>query len=110
MKQNPNPKYTFPIGERIKYFRQKKGITVNKLANLAGISQSYLRDIEMGNKNPTIEIVALICQALNISLKDFFDNNTDTSLLEDPLISKIFELNNKQKKALLYLLETFSNS
>lgn len=34
------------IGERIAYFRSSKGLTVNKLANLSGISQSYLRDIE----------------------------------------------------------------
>lgn len=40
------------FGARIKELREKAGYTVNKLANLAGISQSYLRDIELGNKNP----------------------------------------------------------
>ena len=30
------------VGERIKELREKRGLTVNKLANLAGISQSYL--------------------------------------------------------------------
>ena len=42
------------VGERIKELREKRGLTVNKLANLAGISQSYLRDVELGNKNPTV--------------------------------------------------------
>lgn len=58
-------------GKRITYFRTQKNYSVNKLANLAGISQSYLRDVELGNKNPTIEILSYICDALNISLKDF---------------------------------------
>ena len=58
------------IGEKITYYRKKKNYSVNKLANLAGISQSYLRDIELGNKNPTIEFLSYICEALNISLKD----------------------------------------
>ena len=39
------------VADRIKYFRQKNGITVNKLANMAGISQSYLRDIELGKNS-----------------------------------------------------------
>ncbi len=39
-------------GKRITYFRTQKNYSVNKLANLAGISQSYLRDVELGNKNP----------------------------------------------------------
>ena len=46
------------VGSRIKYFRCKKNISVNKLANLAGVSQSYLRDVELGNKQPTIESVS----------------------------------------------------
>lgn len=46
------------IGERIIFLRTAKQYSVNKLANLAGISQSYLRDIELGNKNPTVEILS----------------------------------------------------
>lgn len=48
-------------------------MTTNKLANLSGVSQSFLRDIELGNKNPTIETLYYICSALDISLRDFFD-------------------------------------
>ena len=61
----------FDVSERIKYFRTKKGLTVNALANRAGISQSYLRDIELGNKKPTVEYLEYICEALNISLVTF---------------------------------------
>ena len=60
------------IGKRITELRQKKNMSTNKLANEAGISQSYLREIEMGLKNPTVEMLSYICYALGISLKDFF--------------------------------------
>ena len=93
------------IGEKITYYRKKKNYSVNKLANLAGISQSYLRDIELGNKNPTIEFLSYICEALNISLKDFFDDDPP-SLLDDPLICRIYQLSPKQKDALLTFLNT----
>ena len=49
------------VGKRIVELRERKNISTNKLANLAGISQSYLRDIEMGKKNPTVEMLSYIC-------------------------------------------------
>ncbi|MGN0179955.1 MAG: helix-turn-helix domain-containing protein [Monoglobaceae bacterium] len=61
------------IGKRITDLREKKNISTNKLANLAGISQSYLRDIEFGNKNPTVEVLSYICYGLDISLQEFFN-------------------------------------
>lgn len=60
------------IGTRISYFRNAKQYSVNRLATLAGISQSYLRDVELGKKNPTVEVLSYICDALDLSLRDFF--------------------------------------
>ena len=60
------------VGKRIVELRQQRKLTTNKLANLSGISQSYLREVELGNKNPTVEFLSYICQGLYISLHDFF--------------------------------------
>lgn len=60
------------IGERIIELRSRQKISTNKLANLAGVSQSYLREIELGIKNPTVEILSYLCDALGISLCEFF--------------------------------------
>lgn len=93
------------IGERIRYFRTLSGYSVNKLANKAGISQSYLREIEIGGKNPTVQILQDICDTLGVSLKDFFDEeNLPTNI--DPLMEQIGRLSPKQKKALLAFLNT----
>ncbi|HBI60973.1 MAG TPA: hypothetical protein DDY31_07150, partial [Lachnospiraceae bacterium] len=62
-----------------------KNYSVNKLANLAGISQSYLRDIKLGNKNPTVELLSWICEALELSLKDFFDEAYSENISNNPL-------------------------
>ena len=94
------------VGERIKYFRTIKGYTTNKLANMAGISQSYLRDVELGNKNPTIEVLSYVCDALDISLHDFFDEQTLNTIQKDPLIEKIYQLSPEQKKHLLNFLNS----
>ena len=89
------------IGERIAHFRVGKGYSVNKLANLSGVSQSYLREVELGNKNPTVEFLSVLCETLGISLKEFFDDQPD-----DPLISKIYQLSAEQREALSRFLDT----
>ncbi len=69
------PKY--PVGPKIRHFRTQKGWTINKLANQAGVSQSYLRNVELSKKNCTVEFLHLICNALDMTLYEFFDD-TDT--------------------------------
>lgn len=65
------------------------------MANLAGISQSYLRDIEMGKKNPTVEMLSYICFALDISLQDFFTEQK--SQMNPYLLSAIGLLNDEEQ-------------
>lgn len=95
-------------GKRISYFREAKGYSVNKLATLSGISQSYLRDVELGKKNPTVEIISCLCDTLDISLKEFFDTETDGAFGEDPLIKQIYHLTPAQRKALAAFLKTIA--
>lgn len=96
------------IGKRIAYFRKRKGYSVNKLANLSGISQSYLRDVELGNKNPTVELLSYVCDALGLSLKDFFDDQTQKFMTNDPLIEKIYQLTDTQREKLLDFLNSIN--
>ena len=103
--ENKHDSYEYTVGDRLRFFREQKHISTNKLANLAGISQSYVREIELGNKNPTIEIIFHLCRALDISLKDFFDDENNL-LNNDPLITRIYRLNTTQREALLTFLNT----
>ncbi|MBQ3004753.1 MAG: helix-turn-helix transcriptional regulator [Clostridia bacterium] len=83
------------IGKRIIELRQKKNISTNKLANEAGISQSYLREIEMGLKNPTVEMLSYLCYALGVSLKDFFSE--DKEQIQPFLLSALEKLNPQEQ-------------
>ena len=50
-------------------------ITVNKLSTICGITQSSLNNIvNTGSNNPTISTVAKICDGLNITIREFFDD------------------------------------
>lgn len=94
------------VGKHIKHYRTLKGYSVNKLANLSGISQSYLRDIELGNKNPTVEILSYICSALDISLADFFNDYYNQDSTVSSLINEIHRLTPKQQKTLEVFLHS----
>ena len=95
----------YPVGDRIRYFRELKGWSVNRLANRAGVSQSYLRDIELENKNPTVEFLSLLCDTLDITLGEFF-GDADVADKDDPLFQRIYQLDAEQRGALLAFLNT----
>lgn len=103
--QEPAPSL---IGPRIKELRENIGITTNALALRAGISQTNLRLIEMGQKHPTIETVSLICEAMNITLADFFNEDTFKSLFSNELYKSIALLNPNQREKLSLFLKSLN--
>jgi transcriptional regulator with XRE-family HTH domain len=94
------------VAERIKFFRERKGITVNKLANTAGVSQSFLREIELGKKKPTVETLDVLCDALGVTLRDFFDEATLSPASNDGLDEAIFKLSPEQRRKLAEFIKT----
>lgn len=63
------------IGERITDLCKENNLSVNRLASICGLRQSTLSNILNGNsKNPTISSIKTICDGLEISLADFFDD------------------------------------
>ncbi len=62
----------FDVGLRIKELRMARGLSTNKLSDMAGLSQSYVRNLEAGKyDNPTVDSLSLICEALGIAFEDF---------------------------------------
>ena len=86
----------FDVGSRIKELRLAKGLSTNKLSNMAGLSQSYVRNLEEGKyHNPTVESLQLICEALGITFEDFV-NYKDFSLSQLKAMKIIRNLSDEQ--------------
>lgn len=95
------------VGKRITELRVAKGLTTNRLANLCGLSQSFVRSVELGEKGITVESLRLLCDALGISLRDFFDVPEESDVLnQDQMASLIGRLNDRQRNALAAFLRT----
>lgn len=69
--------------ERINKLLEQKGWTKYKLAKEANIPQSSLHDILSGKiKNPTGERLKAIADALDVSVNEFFDDNTEETPID----------------------------
>lgn len=58
------------LGDVLRRKRQDEGRTLRQLAAEARISPGYLSEIERGQKEPSSELLAAICDALDIRLSD----------------------------------------
>lgn len=93
----------YEVAKRIKNLREAKNLTQNALANNAGVSPTYIYQLEKGEKSPTIEYLDHICWGLGISIEEFFSAKEQ---LENKLDDKLSALTAEQKK----LLNDFLNS
>lgn len=61
---------TQKLGAKISNRRKQKGLTQEKLAELANVDYSYMNLIESGKKNPSIKKLAKIAKVLGVPLKE----------------------------------------
>lgn len=70
------------IRENLRKFRLEKKLTQQDLADMTELSREYICDIEneSRNKHPTISVLGRIAEALEIDIRNFFDNNNNKKL------------------------------
>jgi len=61
------------LAKRIKQLRLARGWTQEEFAERASIQRSYLADLERGSRNPSVRTLIKIANALNVTLKDLFE-------------------------------------
>ena len=90
------------VSKRLISLRERCGLTQNGLAERAGVSQTHLRRVELGQADITVGHLQLLCDAMGISIQEFFREE-----LNDDEISVAFsKLSPKQKNLLLTFLES----
>jgi transcriptional regulator with XRE-family HTH domain len=57
------------VAGNVRRFRQERGLSIGELARRAGIAKQTLATIELGQGNPTIDTLALLGEALDVSLR-----------------------------------------
>ena len=65
-------------GEKIKYFRNMRGISQDMLGQLSGINPATIKKYEYGIRNPKPDQLLKIANALGISINIFMDFDIET--------------------------------
>lgn len=60
------------VAWNVRRIRISRGISQEKLAYQAGVDRSYLASLERQSKNPTIDLLERIAEALDVHLSEFF--------------------------------------
>ncbi len=77
------------LGEKIKFYREKRGYTLTSLAQKAGIAKSTLHKIEENKTNPTINTLWSIATILEIPFGELV--NKDCEIKEDNVSVSLIE-------------------
>lgn len=56
------------VGGRVRTLRQSKGLTLDRLSEISGVSRSALSKIEKSQVSPTVEILAKVARGLDVDL------------------------------------------
>jgi transcriptional regulator with XRE-family HTH domain len=99
------------VGAFIRERRRAAQLSLRKLAQLAGVSNPYLSQIERGLRRPSAEILNAIARALRISAETLYvkagildeehEHDLVSTILADPSITE------RQKQALVQIYESF---
>lgn len=66
--REPEPLWREALGRRLRDTRRRRGARLVDVAARAGVSPQYLSEIERGRKEPSSEMIAAVCGALNVDL------------------------------------------
>lgn len=87
------------IGKRVAQLRREKGLSQAQLAETMGVAIESISRIERSERNMSIDMLENLCDALQISVKDFFEiktpSRTETPMERD--IAKVVALLRSKK-------------
>ena len=69
----------------LKEFRKKEGLSQMKLAEYCNIAHSYIGEIEIGRKFPSIDVIERIAEILRIKPYHLFIDRTERSYTMDEI-------------------------
>lgn len=92
------------ITKRITELRLKKGIAEHRMSIELGHSRSYMQSISSGRALPSLTEFLAICDYLNVSPKDFFDEENPNPVLIEEIMEKLKNLSDSDLNIILTMI------
>lgn len=97
------------IGNRINQLRTNSGMTMAQLADIIDSSSGYISDLEKSKRIPSLDVLFKICQAFNITLSEFFNDDIKPLSLT-PELKELLESAKNLSTSQLEALKTVAKS
>lgn len=65
------------IGQLLKDLREERGWSLREFGLIVGMNKTYLGDIELGKRNPTVNSLEKIVAGYGLTVKEFFAKMPD---------------------------------
>ena len=98
------------LGKRIRAERRKQDLTQEKLAEMANISDSFMGHIERGGRTLSIETLAKLANALNLSIEYIIcrEFNYQPDMLPAEILDALNRMSGNQRKVFLNMMKTLA--
>ncbi len=93
------------ISKRITELRLKKDVSEYQMSLELGHSRSYIQSISSGRVMPSMKEFLAICEYLDITPMQFFDENIENPLLVQRAIQGLCDLKDKDLLMLIGLID-----
>jgi transcriptional regulator with XRE-family HTH domain len=96
----------------IKKIREKQNISIRKLSQLAGLSRTYLSNLENNKRvNPTLSSLSAISTVLNVDIKELFYSDIELDKLKEEMYDRInkFGINSPETLEISKIIDLLIN-
>jgi transcriptional regulator with XRE-family HTH domain len=98
------------LGRRIRSERRRQELTQEKLAEMADISDSFMGHIERGGRTLSVETLARIANALNLSIEYIVcgEFSYQPDMLPAEIQENLSRMSNQQRTIFLKIMKTLA--
>lgn len=98
------------IKNRVYQIRNSHKISARSLSLDLGMSSEYINQLESGRMSPSLDFIINFCEYFNLSLSDFFDDNTKYPLETKQFIQELNKLTKEEMSLIYSLLQTINKN
>ncbi|XXJ18875.1 helix-turn-helix domain-containing protein [Desulfovibrio caledoniensis] len=80
------------LGKRIRELRQKNGLSQSRLAEMAGLNDKYLGEVERGANNISVKNLGQIAVALGVETYELLDGSHEYEVDRKELVQKLHKI------------------
>ncbi len=90
--------------KRLASLREQKGVSAREMSLALGQNESYINRIENGKTFPSLQAFFYICEYLQISPKEFFDEDSPSPIKVAQIAAELQKLDEVQLDTILAVI------